>query len=300
MFSIMSMFKRVFPLAMYMAEGDGGTGTEDWKTSLPEDVQQWDEVKNSETPENFWQQMTDHRAHLGASIRIPGADAGEEDWAAFNGKVLAKVPTLIPKPNPDDSEQMNNLYTAMGRPEEADGYSVPELDNQGFDLDLSEVEAFRSVAHEAGLSNAQFKQIVTAITTRRLESAKETQLTADERVAALKTEWGAAFDVNYETVQNFLRASDAPKSIQSLAASKNLSTDMAKWFLDQHKATAGEGSGGANDTSAQNVLTPGEAQAQMDEIRGNDKHPFYDRSHPGHKDALARMVKLQKLARPKG
>jgi hypothetical protein len=85
-----NLFKLLFPLTMVSEDGGGSENT-DWKTSLPEPVQGWDEVKNSDTPDKFWDQVTNMRSHLGQSIRIPGQDAGDDDWKAFNEKMIAKV-----------------------------------------------------------------------------------------------------------------------------------------------------------------------------------------------------------------
>lgn len=64
-----------------------------WKNNVPEAVKDWDEFKNSETQEQFFDQMANHRKHLGQSIRIPSEEAGSDTWNQFHEKILNKVPT---------------------------------------------------------------------------------------------------------------------------------------------------------------------------------------------------------------
>lgn len=265
--------------------------------TLPANIQEWDEVQNAQDPEAFWKQITDQRSHLGQSIRIPSQDAGAEDWKTFNTKLLAKVPSLMPKPDLDNADQMNAVYTALGRPESPDKYVLPEVDNKGLTPDMAPVEAFRKIAHEAGISNRQFQTVVKAMSERNITDMVERQQRADQNVADLKTEWGAAFDTNYKAVTKFLADTKAPQHIRVLAEKAMLDKDMAVWFLGQLQAVQGEGARITDDKSFQGGMTPADARARISEINNNPKHAYHIGSDPGHRDALMYMVKLQKLAR---
>jgi len=150
----MNLFKL---LPVLMAEGDGGDGDgggngnggDAWSAGLPENVQEWDEVRNSDTPEKFWGQVTDMRKFLGQSIRIPGENASSEDLAAFHDKLTSKVPGLTHVPDFKDAEAAGKFYSAIGRPEKQDEYKLPEIDNKGVELNIEPAEQFMPIGRVA-------------------------------------------------------------------------------------------------------------------------------------------------------
>lgn len=285
-----NLIKLLFPLAYI--DGEGGGGNDNWRATLPEDIRAWDEVKNSDTVEKFWGQMTDMRSHIGQSIRIPGPDAGEEDWKTFNEKMLSKVPTLMPKPDASDKDQMDNVYKALGKPEKAEDYTVPE------GLTFVKEDVLKSVqerAHSLSLNNAQFAAMAKEIEERLVGQNTTQEQMVEKNVDQLKQQWGAAFDNNYAAILKYLQDTKAPESLQKDAVAKALSPDVATWLIEQHKAVYGEGSQGAGDHSAGDVITPAEAQMQISEILNNKDHAYWNARDPAHRAAMERMLKLQKL-----
>jgi len=111
----------------YCAEGDIGTSDNAWKDTLPEGVKDWGEVRDSKSEDSFWEQMSNMRSMMGQSIRVPTDDASKEDKAAFNQRLMEKVPNLMQKPDADNADVMDAFYNQMGRPEEAAKYDAPEL-----------------------------------------------------------------------------------------------------------------------------------------------------------------------------
>ena len=101
--------------------------SEEWKATLPESLQSWDEVTNSDSPEKFWEQMSNQRKLIGDSIRIPSEEAGDDSWNAFNEKIMNKVPTLMRTPNSDDSDSINDVLKRLGKPEDVDGYKLLDI-----------------------------------------------------------------------------------------------------------------------------------------------------------------------------
>lgn len=283
-------------------DGGGGAGGT-WQEALPEDVRGWDEVTNSDTPEKFWQQIGSHRQHIGQSIRIPGADAGKEDWTAFNTKLTEKVPTLMQTPDPDNEESTNALYTKMGKPAASTDYKTPEFkDAEGKvieGLDLAQTEAFKAIAHKNGLSQKQFEKIVTEVTQQNLVAA---QKQADDLAgyrADITKEWGAAEDKNYQILKNFATKTDAPEAIIKALENKTLDTGVAKWMLTAANASFGEGQRAAGDEGGeQGVMTPGEAKERQNEIMNNREHAYWKKMDPGHKAAVARVRELIILQDP--
>lgn len=282
-----SLFKSLFPLT-YIGEGGG----DEWQNTLPEDVRSWEEVKNSDSAEKFWGQMVEMRSHLGQSIRIPGQDAGEDDWKTFNEKMLTKVPTLMTKPDTSNEEQMAAVYAAMGKPDKAEDYAVPENLTHVKDDVLKEA---KERAHALSLNNAQFASMVKGLDERLTTQNTTVAQTLEKDQEQLKQQWGAAFDQNYSAVLKFLQDTNAPEALQKSAVDKTLAPDVAAWVMAQHKAVHGEGSGSATDNSTGDVITPAEAQMQISEILNNKDHAYWKPHDPAHKLAMERMVKLHKL-----
>jgi len=56
----------------------------------------------------------------------------------------------------EDPEQLNAFYTAMGRPEQADGYQLPDMEMpEGFAIRDEMITGLKGKAHELGLSSRQ-------------------------------------------------------------------------------------------------------------------------------------------------
>ena len=102
----------------------GGAVDDSWKGTLPDSVKDWNEVKEAKSADSFWEQMQNMRSFMGQSIRVPGEDASKDDKAAFNTKLMEKVPSLMQKPDFDNDEVMQAFYSQMGRPEEAEVYDL--------------------------------------------------------------------------------------------------------------------------------------------------------------------------------
>jgi len=297
-------------LAMSMADGNGGGGGQgnggggepSWTEALPEAVREWDEVKNSDAPEKFWDQMVNMRSHLGSSIRIPGEDAGKEDIAAFHEKLKNKVPGLMETPDFENDEALQTLYSRMGRPKEAKDYAIPELkDSLGNvieNVDTGWAESFKELAYKAGLSQQKYADIVSAVAaSNAAQNAKVLEAQAADK-AELEKEWGAAFDRNTKIVETFIMKSDAPDSLKEAMKSGTVGKDIMVWMHNLASQTLGNGSDFQGDDSNKGVMTPEEATIRISEIRNNKEHPYNKKNDPGHAAAMKQMRQLYELKNP--
>lgn len=294
-----NLFKLMFPV-MYMAEGDGDGGGDDdpWSTNLPESVQEWDEVKNSDTPEKFWDQMVNMRSFLGQSIRIPGEGASTEDQTAFHEKILSKVPGLIYTPDYENEEATGKFYNALGRPEETEGYKAPEVDAKGVALNDAPVKAFMPIAHKHGLSQRQFEGIVADMTSMNVESAIVDAAKIQEQATLLKNEWGMAFDGNMVRIGNVIKNTGAPVALQEAIAAGRVDPSTAKWLLGIANSFKGEGSNLIDDKSQDGILSPKQARTEISEILNNKEHSYWHPERPDHKDAKDHLRRLYLMADP--
>ena len=144
-----------------MDNENGGENGGNWYDSFPAEVQQWDEVTNSQSPDQFWQRITNHRQHIGQSIRIPTEDASSEDMQAFYDKIAKRAPNLMPTPEADDENAVAEVYKRLGLPENATGYGDIEGDTVAFNE--GQLDQLKQLAHEAGLTKSQFAKLAQKI-----------------------------------------------------------------------------------------------------------------------------------------
>lgn len=276
-------------------DGGGGGGSENWQETLPEGVRDWDEAKGAESSDAFWNQMTDMRSHLGQSIRIPSKEAGTEDWDKFNSRLQEKVPTLINRPDLTDKEAAAQFYGSLGRPEKADDYTMPEFDTKE-KLDMKQAEAFREVAHDIGLNQRQFEDVVKKFTTDNLELHAVRQDKLKTELEGLQKDWGFAYDKNNNIVKNFLAQSGAPDGVKGIFESGAMDAVSRKWFLDLASKFGGEETNFSNDNNSfHGKITPDEAVKRISEIMNNKEHAYWKPRDIAHDAALREMRELYEL-----
>jgi hypothetical protein len=266
----------------------------DWKTLLPREIREWDEAKNSDDSEKFWDQIKHQRSLVGQSIRIPGEDAGKEDWEAFHQKLISKT-DLIPKPNADDPSNLRAIQQAMGMPETPEQYSVPE-DLGDYNGDV--IATMKNMAHELGLTQSQYKGLVKRLHDGGTQQAAEMQKEIAESQKVLANEWGHAYDQKVAQIKHVLEQTKAPEGLIDQVELGQVNGETLRWLNGIVEGFGQEGQTISTQPNAAPVMTPMEARTAIDEMMNNSNHPYWLNTHPGHKDAIDRMVELQELANP--
>ncbi len=263
-----------------------------WKEDLPESVQNWDEVKNSETAEKFFEQIASHRSALGQSIRIPGEDADAEVVTAFQQKLIDKVPGLVKTPSDGATEdELASWYKSIGRPEENTAYTMPELEGE---VSAEAITALREQAHQANLTPAQFKRLAKQVFEGQLTAAEEAKVTHAAGLGELQKKWGEAYkekrDLAEQVRSQYLAHipegdSIGAATIEALAA---LGKQLGGKESSNINSTTGQQKGGA--------ITPDEAQLKIGEMLQNKDHAYWNRKDAGHMAARRKMSELNRMA----
>ncbi len=231
------------------------------------------------------------KSFLGTSIRIPGADAADEDRSKFLEK-LATVPGIVRIPDEADEAGMAVLKSKLGVPESADGYkyTLPE----GFDApEAEDMAKFNDYAFKLGLTNAQANKLLRQ-EMEELSSAKttmtETTKAGEEKMKAM---WGAAYDDKIRQANTALLAlkDKFADDVSSLATSGAMSNPAMLTMLSELGAQLTERASGGIAIRA-SAPTPMEAAAQMQEIFDNPKHPYHDAGHRDHITAVEKVTEL--------
>jgi hypothetical protein len=262
----------------------------DWRENLkkvaPEYVANWDEFKNADSPEKFFDQIKNHRSMLGQSVRIPSQDAGPEQMAEFYRKIQTKVPGLMRTPDPDDDDQVRDALAKIGAPEKMEDYVT---DAQ---LDPEMLGFHKSVAHEAGLTKKQFNALTKKMA-ERTQAQTEAQVAAKSAdVALLRGEWGQAFEQRVDMCARIAEKTGAPPALVDAIKKGEADSTTMRWLHSLGNQFGKEGLNFSNGAAP--VDTPYDIQGKIDDMMGNKTHPYWDAGHPAHKAAVDKMIALRK------
>ena len=273
-----------------MSTEESTTVASDWREVIPKEVKEWDEFKNSDTPEKFFDQMSHMRSMMGKSIRVPSEEAGEETWNEFYGKLESKAPDLMRKPNIDDDAAMEQTYRSLGKPDTPAKYDLPEFDD--FEIPESRASQLKEYAHKANLTKKQFKALASDLLGFDKQIVDKTTDQVNQARAALSDEWGDAFEQRFSLAQKMAESSGAPESLMTAIKEKKIDADTMRWLFNMSKQMTVEGRPMA--TVDDLVEAPADIQGRIDDMMNNQAHPYWDSSHPQHKKAVDTMIQLRR------
>lgn len=264
-------------------------GEPNWRDSLSEELREHKTLQDVKDIEGLAKQFIDSQQMIGQSIRIPGPDAGDDARKAFEAKLMEKVPGLVPTPDPDKPETLQAFYKRMGLPDDPTGYEHPD------NVDATQMADFAKLAHEQGLTKSQYKAILEAVGGFAQSKEEENVAALTEGIRALKQEWGIVYEDNLELVDSVLKGTSAPKEMLELAADRKLPAEALKWIYNVGKQLGQEGINFDKDESTTR-LPPAEALARANEIMADRAGPYWDASHPQHREMIQKVVDLRRAA----
>lgn len=155
-----------------------------WMAQLPDDLKTNESLAQYATIGDVSKGLLDLSGKLEGTVRVPGADASDEEKSSF--------------------------YGALGRPEAADKYEFtrPTLP-EGIEYSEENEASFRALSHEIGLSQAQAEKLYgyyhQQIIDNHGEYVKMATAQRDEAETALKKEWGDQYNGNLEVAKRALK-----------------------------------------------------------------------------------------------
>lgn len=203
---------------------------------------------------------------------------------------------LVRIPKEGDTEAWNAYYARMGRPENADGYSLP-IPEGGDDTFAKQAAQWM---HEAGLTPAQAQILAgknNEFIAAQMKAHQDQQaVESDRQMSELKTEWGQAYEQNTEIARRaasqFGLTEEMLSGIEDAIGTKQLMVlfNNIGQGLGEHKAH-GIGSG---DNSFK--LSPAAAQERIKQLGGD---PDWSKKYlAGGANEKAEMERLQQMAYP--
>ncbi len=261
-----------------------------WQESLPENIRDWDEVKNSDTPEKFYEQMANMRSLLGKSIRVPSEEAGDETWSEFYTKLQNKAPDLMRKPDVDNDDAMHDHFTSLGKPDLPSKYDIPELD--GYSVPEDRADELKAMAHKANLTAKQFRTLAADLfgNEATLVKSRDDKLASERNV--LENEWGDALEQRTQLALDIAENTGAPDTLLNAIKEGQADTNTMKWLFSLSKQISTEG---MNMTPLGDVIdSPVDIQQKIDDIYANPEHPYWHESHPNHSKAVQNMLDMMR------
>lgn len=215
-----------------------------------------------------------------------------------------KVP--IPK-GKDDTEGWNRFQKAMGIPDRAEAYGLPDADvpasMKGMTFDK---QKFAEVVHSHKLTPDQAKGLWGAYTEMTKEvyskAMKDHQEKMTNVVNQLRSKWGDAYETNVETGQMVINKFAAEPETQDFITTSLLKDPRGVEFLAKIGAQFAENKIGEFGQKRFS-LSPEQAQEEITKIRNDPKHPYNnEKASPAERDRAIDMVNglLAQIAKAKG
>jgi uncharacterized protein GlcG (DUF336 family) len=207
----------------------------------------------------------------------------------------------VPLPaNPTD-EDLDNIYSKLGRPEDASGY---EIATDGNIITEEVASAYADVAHKLRLTPEQANGILEYYkgsigqTEEQMQQFAEQQ--AEETTAELRREWGRAFEDKVALAKDVVDQFAGNEILQMRLEDGTMIGNHPAFI----KAFAAIGDFKSTVTSEDTIsdgavnrqFTPAQAQAEVDAVMNDKSHPYWDRKNPVARDrAVQRMQELMAM-----
>lgn len=259
------------PLETPAEVAQGGSGN-DFLQMIPEEIRQHPSLSPIKDVENL------ARSYVNAQ-RLIGAD---------------KIPMPV---NPSD-EDLDRIYNRLGRPETPEGY---QLTADGNIVTEELVKDFADFSHKLRLTPEQassimdyYRSSVEQTNAGSVEQAEEFRKTTEE---ALKSEWGRAYDQKLNQAVNAAKEFSNPEIFDLQLSDGSRLGDNPEFIKTFAKIAEFRQTVTSEDTISENaqssVMTPKQAQAEIDVILNDKSHAYWDKSNiVGRQQAIQRMQEL--------
>ena len=242
--------------------------TNDWRSSLPEDIREDPSLQPLQDVNALAKSYVHSQKMLGADkVVVPGKYATPDEWRSF--------------------------YHKVGLPQEVNDYEVTSANT---DVDEEFFKDYKEASHKAGVLPSQAQEMFNwyldkaSAEVQRQEVEEEQSI--ENSLKTLQTDWGNAYEVKLNAARNAVNhfGDDGLKDYLDSSGLGN-NPNLIKVFSKIGETLSDDSFKG--DSNPGNYgRTPEQAQAEINEIMADPKHPYFDKQHPNHKKALEDMQRL--------
>lgn len=271
------------------------TPTPSFAEMLSPDIREQGNLKDFKSADDLAKSYVEMSRMVGNSVRMPSVDSSPEARKDFLDKIKDIDGVLL-----KDDEK---LFDKLGRPETADGYKLEELIPEEYrSEDLSvmpEIQDFKSIAHEIGLTDAQAKRLVEMRMGSIQAMDADQQAKAEAAQAELHKIWGQDFDNRLSAARQVAKIySEKYGDHMDSLINSPVGNNPAFLNILSELASVYKEKGHDKMSNTEFGTTPEMAKAKITE-KESDRgfmEAYLNRDHPGHAKAVADMRKLHQLS----
>lgn len=251
----------------------GGSGN-DFLNLIPEDIRQHPSLSPIKDVENL------ARSYVNAQ-RLIGAD---------------KIPMPV---NPTD-EDLDRIYSKLGRPESPDQYGISA---DGNIITEERATEYADIAHKLRLTPDQAKGVLDyyrSVTENDMTTMADNNAQAMEQSAAtLQAEWGDAYDAKIQSAQKVVDQFGAGDIMEmQLADGTKVGNhpDVIRAFAkiaDFRQTVTSEDT--VSESTSSMGMSAQQAGNEIQAIMGDRSHAYWDKRNPQHQQAVDRMAQLMEM-----
>jgi len=208
-------------------------------------------------------------------------------------KQMGKDKVVLPNENSSDDE-INEFHEKLGYKANKEEYTMAEIEESK--LDEKFVTDLKDFAHENKIPLATADKLASFLHNQAGESGKLSMEAKSDAIEAgldsVKEEFGKAYGQKLGIAKRVLDEVVKDENIIKLFNDPEIGSNPAviKALVAIGENLYKEDSFGGSDTG--NIYSPGEAQEKINTIMGDSNHPYNKSGHPGHADAVKKMMKL--------
>jgi len=201
----------------------------------------------------------------------------------------------IPLPKNPTEDDLNNIYTKLGKPEQPSGYQIKA---DGQILTEGDVNTYTDIAHKLGLSKTQANGILdyyrSSIQQTTEAMSKDSEQQRQQIEQSLKAEWGADFDAKVSQANRAV-ADIAGEDLLDMVLQDGTKVGNHPAFIKAFANFADfRNSVTKEDTISENSvnyrMSSADAQSKIDAIMNDRSHAYWDRKNPVARDKAVKEV----------
>lgn len=193
-------------------------------------------------------------------------------------------------------EEVAAFWEKLGWAKDPEKYALQKSENSK--LDDAFLKEFKEMAHKARIPVGASQELLKFLEKKVDETgAQESKAFADKvnsDIAALKTEFGVAYDYKVGLAKRLLTESLSDKEKEMFKDPAISSNPAVIKTLVRIAERVYKEDGFAPSSGSNGALTPSEASARINEIMADKKGPYWNRQDPRHGDIMKEMEQLHR------
>ena len=239
-------------------------------------------LKQQNSLANMAKQLVDLDRQRGEQLRVPGEDAGDDAWKSLADKLNGKGALK-------NGHVQSAFLRTLGVPDSADKYELkPDQLPEGLKWDDALGEKWQGVFHELNIPATAGKQLMAKFIESKADEGKAVVEAEQARQAAIDKMFGQAKESTLLKIMNAAGVYGDDDTVEFMKTAPATVLQMMSKIAEQFDIA---GDGQFNSRGERVMLSPNEAQAQLDEV---NKKLFDETLSIQERDRLMkRSVELQ-------